>query len=65
MVENLSRIFPTALGLDQDLGSVGAFLDFNREASGSMEFSEFYASFHRPPGKYKISNENSYVPFFI
>ncbi|CAH0551018.1 unnamed protein product [Brassicogethes aeneus] len=47
-MDKISNIFPTALVLDQDLGSVGMLLDMDREISGSMEFSEYYASIHKP-----------------
>ncbi|XP_063908216.1 inositol hexakisphosphate and diphosphoinositol-pentakisphosphate kinase 2-like isoform X14 [Zophobas morio] len=49
-VDNFTKIFPTAPGLDQDLGNVGILLDFDREISGSMEFSEYYSQIHRPQG---------------
>ncbi|XP_064211958.1 inositol hexakisphosphate and diphosphoinositol-pentakisphosphate kinase 2 isoform X15 [Tribolium castaneum] len=48
-VDNFTKIFPTAPGLDQDLGNVGILLDLDREISGSMEFSEYYSQLHRPP----------------
>lgn len=48
-MDKITSIFPTAPGLDQDLGSVGGMLlDMDREISGSMEFSEYYASIHKP-----------------
>jgi hypothetical protein len=49
-VDNFTKIFPTAPGLDQDLGNVGILLDLDREISGSMEFSEYYSQIHRPQG---------------
>lgn len=42
---NLTKIFPTAPGLDHDLGSVGILLD--REICGSMDFSDYYTQMHR------------------
>lgn len=48
-LDELSKIFPTAPGLDNDLGSVGMTLDtLDKEISGSIEFSEFYANLHKP-----------------
>ncbi|XP_018562040.1 inositol hexakisphosphate and diphosphoinositol-pentakisphosphate kinase isoform X2 [Anoplophora glabripennis] len=50
-VDNLTKIFPTAPGLDQDLGSVGMLLDsFDKDISGSMEFSEYYNSAQKTQG---------------
>lgn len=41
----MSHMFPTTLGLDQDLGTVGMLLDSSsREGVGSTEFSEYYAN---------------------
>ena len=39
---NLSHMFPTAPGLDRDLGSVGMLLECLGEGPCSMEFSEYY-----------------------
>nr|XP_023012227.1 inositol hexakisphosphate and diphosphoinositol-pentakisphosphate kinase isoform X4 [Leptinotarsa decemlineata] len=44
-VDNFNKIFPTAPGLDQDLGSVGMLLDsFDKDMSESMEFSDYYGN---------------------
>nr|CAI5830249.1 unnamed protein product [Callosobruchus analis] len=42
-VDNLAKIFPTAPGLDQDLGNVGMLLDsFDRDSSSSaLELSDY------------------------
>ncbi|XP_076259069.1 inositol hexakisphosphate and diphosphoinositol-pentakisphosphate kinase isoform X11 [Rhynchophorus ferrugineus] len=48
-LDELSKIFPTAPGLDNDLGSVGMTLDtLDKEISGSIEFSEYYANIQKP-----------------
>ncbi|KAJ8951231.1 hypothetical protein NQ318_010259 [Aromia moschata] len=47
----LHQDIPDCSGLDQDLGSVGILLDsIDKDISGSMEFSEYYASIHKPQG---------------
>ncbi|XP_074035912.1 inositol hexakisphosphate and diphosphoinositol-pentakisphosphate kinase isoform X13 [Leptinotarsa decemlineata] len=44
-VDNFNKIFPTAPGLDQDLGSIGMLLDsFDKDMSESMEFSDYYGN---------------------
>ncbi|KAG5890699.1 hypothetical protein JTB14_016529 [Gonioctena quinquepunctata] len=48
-VDNFNKIFPTAPGLDQDLGSV--LLDsFDKEMSGSVEFSDYYTNNQKGSG---------------
>lgn len=48
-LDEFAKIFPTAPGLDNDLGRVGMTLDtLDKEISGSIEFSEYYANLHRP-----------------
>ncbi|KAJ8925606.1 hypothetical protein NQ315_009446 [Exocentrus adspersus] len=50
-VDNFTKIFPTAPGLDQDLGSVGILLDsFDKDISGSIEFSDYYTAVQRMEG---------------
>lgn len=54
-MDNINRIFPTAPNLDQDLNSVGGMLlEMDREISGSLEFSEYFAKLHKPAGKIGI-----------
>lgn len=50
-VESLSKIFPTAVGLDQDLGNVGMMFDSDKEGSTTTEFCDYFASLHKRPGK--------------
>lgn len=49
-VGNLSKIFPTTLSLDQDLGRVGILLDSDKEGSDSAELTHYYSSFKRIQG---------------
>ncbi|CAH1125449.1 unnamed protein product [Ceutorhynchus assimilis] len=47
-IDDFSKIFPTAPGLDNELGRIGMTLDgIDREISGSLEFGEYYANLHR------------------
>lgn len=46
-MDNYTKIFPTAPGLDRDLGNVPILLDLDRETSGSMEFSDYYTHLQR------------------
>ncbi|XP_017770125.1 PREDICTED: inositol hexakisphosphate and diphosphoinositol-pentakisphosphate kinase isoform X7 [Nicrophorus vespilloides] len=50
LMGNLSHMFPTVPGLDQDLENVGILLDTTDKETGpgSMEFSEYYASLQQP-----------------
>lgn len=51
-VDNFTKIFPTAPGLDQDLGSVGIMLDScNKDImADSMELSDYYTDVEKPTG---------------
>ncbi|CAH1111385.1 unnamed protein product [Psylliodes chrysocephalus] len=58
-VDNLNKMFPTAPGLDQDLGSVGMLLDsFDKDISESMEFSEYYSNNSKP----RVSESGEITP---
>ncbi|KAJ8980192.1 hypothetical protein NQ317_005106 [Molorchus minor] len=47
-MDNITKIFPTAPGLDQDLGMLLDSVD--KDISGSMEFSEYYTNLQKPQG---------------
>ncbi|XP_057654646.1 inositol hexakisphosphate and diphosphoinositol-pentakisphosphate kinase 2 isoform X19 [Diorhabda carinulata] len=50
-VDNFNKIFPTAPGLDQDLGSVGMLLDsFDKDMSESLDLSDYYSGSNKPKG---------------
>lgn len=51
-MDNFTKIFPTAPGLDQDLGTVGMLLDsFDKDISESMELSDYYNAAQKTQGK--------------
>ncbi|XP_060536296.1 inositol hexakisphosphate and diphosphoinositol-pentakisphosphate kinase isoform X3 [Cylas formicarius] len=50
-LDDLSKIFPTVPGLDKELDAIGISLNnLDKDISGSMEFSEYYANFGKPQG---------------
>ncbi|VEN46325.1 unnamed protein product [Callosobruchus maculatus] len=54
-VDNLTKMFPTAPGLDQDLGNVGMLLDsFDRDSSSSaLELSDYCSGIIQAQGKWR------------
>lgn len=62
-MDNYTKIFPTAPGLDQDLGSVGIMLDScNKEMSNSMDLSDYYTDNDKPIGRFYV---NLTVTFYL
>lgn len=52
-MDDFSKIFPTAPGLDQDLGSVGMMLEScDKHLGESVEFSDYYPDVQKITGLY-------------
>lgn len=63
-VDNFSKIFPTAPGLDQELGSVGMMLETcNKDLDTCVELSDYYLHMEKPTGK--ILHRGSKQLFFL